>query len=182
MQRIAFLEQSKVQTMSQIVTLPATQSLAVEALARNDHVEVRSRPCLCTVVDRRSQKALKTAIPATLGHPSGDYQGPKVDSQVVPCEANQTYHRCSWAFLIPREYRCTETATPIPAPCSLSQSDIPYPDYPAAKPSKGRATQCFSNRLICLGLPDVAAAAEAKSRRIAFQKPLLDCGTRTLLR
>jgi hypothetical protein len=35
-QRIAFLSQSKVQTMSQIVTLPATQSLAVEALARNE--------------------------------------------------------------------------------------------------------------------------------------------------
>ena len=50
----------------------------------------------------------------------------------------------SWVALgvrNPRGYRCTETATPISTPCSLSQAEILYPDYLVAKSSKGRATQ-----------------------------------------
>jgi hypothetical protein len=162
MQPSAFLEQSKDKTMSQNVTLPGMISAAqprrsaIEVLASNeansgqwmeaDRVKNSRFPArsalitrsewLCTAVDSRSKKILKTAISATLGHARRGYQVPKLDSQVIRCEANRTCHGCSGALGIPRGYRCTETATPISAPCSRSQSEIPYPNELAAKPSK----------------------------------------------
>ena len=61
---------------------------------RTTHVEW-FQPWLCTQVDRCSKKALKTAISAILARPR-DYQVPKLDPQVVPCEADRTCHGCSW--------------------------------------------------------------------------------------
>jgi hypothetical protein len=81
-----------------------------------------SPPWQCTPVNRRSKKVLKTAIFAIFRHPRRAGQVPRIASQIVPWEADPTRPGCSWTPRIPRGYRCTETATLISAPCSLSRA------------------------------------------------------------
>ncbi len=61
---------------------------------RTIHVEIRFQPWPCTVVNKRSKKILKTAISATFRHARRDCQVPKLDRQVVPCEAYRISYRC----------------------------------------------------------------------------------------
>ena len=65
-------------------------------------------------------------------HAQSDSQVPGLDPQVIPCEAYRTCRGSSWCARIPREYRCSETATAISAPCSLSQAETGFPDFAAA--------------------------------------------------
>ncbi len=103
-----------------------------DAGVRDESFMWRFQPRRRTRVDMRSKKTPKTAISAISGTLSATASAPRLDPQIVMCEAYRTCHEFSWALRIPREYRCTETATPIPAPCSLSQAETGCPDFAAA--------------------------------------------------
>src|SRR4051794_14129182 len=75
---------------------------------RGEPVMSGSQPGPCTPMDRCSKKPRKTASFAIFQRPRRGDQVPRLDPQVVPCEADRACHGYCWTLWIPRGYRCTE--------------------------------------------------------------------------